>query len=194
MSNREFSIKNLTSDIEKKLGRTMQTPSDFNHLVNVISTQCDEMISAHTLMRVWGYLASNTKPSVTTLSILSRYLGFMDFRNYELDLSIRMSDGSGFIESETITAEMLAPGDELIITWNPDRRLSLLYEGNLVFKVVKNENSRLVENTEFRCVSFLKGLPFLAYIIDARYDQMNYMGGKGKGLTSLSLHKKQTNI
>ncbi len=180
-------------DIEKKVGRTMQTPSDFNHLVNAISSQCDEFISAHTLMRVWGYLASNSKPSVTTLSILSRYLGFMDFKNYELDLSIRLSDGSGFIDSETITAEMLEPGDELILTWNPNRRLTLSYKGNLIFKVIKNENSRLKEDTEFRCVSFSIGLPFLAYIINANEDQMNYVGGKKTGITSLKLYKNNLN-
>lgn len=190
----DFTLRSLMADIETKIGRTLQTPSDFNYLVQQIKLKCDEKISPHTLMRVWGYLSSNTNPSVTTLSILSRFLGYMDYRNYTLDLNFRINEGSGFIESDTITAEMLEPGDELIVEWEPARKLTLSYSGNFVFKVIANENSKLSEGVEFRCVSFSKGLPFLAYILNASNDQLNYVGGKKTGISSLLLNKiKQRN-
>lgn len=187
-NNSEFIIECLKSDIEKKIGRTLQTPTDYNYLSARISSQCDESISAHTIMRVWGYISSHSKPSVGSLSILSRFLGFMDFQQYSLDVNIRKSDNSGFIETDTLTADILQPGDILSLTWKPDRKVSLEYGGDFMFKVIENENSKLHPGDEFRCLSFAKGIPFIAFM--TKHDgsgNVNYIGGKDSGLTSITL-------
>lgn len=192
MINREYCIKCLKSDIEKKLRRTLRTPTDFNYFASQIESVCNEKISVHTLMRLWGYLESHINPSVTTLSILSRFLGFMDIQEYNIDLSVRLRGESEFIESESISAEMLDLDDELIVCWDPDREVKIKYKGNYNFEVVSNSNSKLANGMKFRCLIFSKGLPFLAYIIDDKEGHKNYIGGKKWGIKSLSLIKNKS--
>ncbi|MBD5386996.1 hypothetical protein HDR70_03805 [bacterium] len=191
MINQEYYIKCLKSDIEKKLRRTMRTPTDFNYFASQIEAVCNEKISVHTLMRLWGYLESHIKPSVTTLSILSRFLGFMDIEEYKIDLSVRLRGESEFIASDTVSAEKLDPDDEIIISWDPDRKIKIKYLGNYNFEVISNSNSKLEEGLKFRCLNFSKGLPFVVYIVDEDEGHKNYIGGKKWGIKSLSLIKKQ---
>lgn len=194
LQNSEFIIECLKSDIEKRIGRTLQTPNDFHFLSLKISNQCDESISAHTLMRIWGYINSRSKPSVTSLSILSRFLGYMDFHHYSIDVQIRKNDNSAYIETNVLTADILDPGDVVVLSWKPDRMVSLSYKGNLLFEVISNENSKLPAGTEFRCVSFAVGLPFIAYITNReKTANCNYIGGKDSGLTSIVLKKSNNN-
>ena len=193
MINQEYYIKCLKSDIEKNLRRTLQTPTDFNYFALQIENVCNEKISVHTLMRVWGYLESHIKPSVTTLSIMSRFLGFMDIHEYKKDLFLRLRGESEFIESDTVSTEMLNPDDELIIHWEPDREVKIKYIGDYNYQVVSNSNSKLEQGMKFRCLSFSKGLPFLAYIIYAQNGKNNYIGAKKYGITFLSLNKKLKN-
>lgn len=191
MNIQDYYIKCLKTDIEKKLQRTMRTPTDFNFFSSQIESVCNEKISVHTLMRLWGYLESNIRPSVTTLSILSRFLGFMDIEEYKIDLDVRLKGESEFIESDTISTDRLNIDDELIVSWDPDREVKLKYLGNNIFEVISNSNSKLKQGMRLRCLSFSRGLPFLSYIIDAKDEYKNYIGGKKLGIKSLSLNKKQ---
>lgn len=190
-TNSEFIIECLKAEIEKKIGRTLQTPNDYQFLSLRISSLTDESISAHTIMRIWGYISSKSKPSNASLSILSRFLGYMDFQHYSFDVNIRKSKNSDFIETNVLTADILEPGDRIDLSWKPDRAVSLEYKGDLAFCVISNNNSKLKEGDEFRCVSFAVGVPFIAYM--TRHDRqgnVSYIGGKDSGLTSIILHKK----
>ena len=65
----------LLSEVERKYGRRIATSTDFEALSVVIEHEINEMISASTLKRLWGYVSSNPSPRVSTLDILSRYVG-----------------------------------------------------------------------------------------------------------------------
>ena len=83
---RKRHIENLKQEIGLKFGRTIESAADFNLLSIAIQQATSETISPSTLKRIFGYVRSDAAPSATTLSILSRYVGYAgwsDFcRNY----------------------------------------------------------------------------------------------------------------
>ena len=52
-------IEKLKQAIEKKAGRTMRSPVDFDRLSYLIHENIREQISPSTLKRLWGYLLSH---------------------------------------------------------------------------------------------------------------------------------------
>ena len=86
LQDRKRHIENLKREIGLKFGRTIESAADFDLLSIAIKQISSETISASTLKRIFGYVKYDAEPSATTLSILSRYVGYAgwsDFcRNY----------------------------------------------------------------------------------------------------------------
>ena len=68
-------IAALREAIEKAVDRKMQTPRDFDFLSESIFGKIGERVSPTTLKRLWGYLSEPTIPRLSTLNILSQYVG-----------------------------------------------------------------------------------------------------------------------
>ena len=68
-------IENLKKDIKLKLGRSLDSPSDFDYLSMQIEISLHEYISPTTLKRFFNYIQNDVKPRVSTLSLLSRFTG-----------------------------------------------------------------------------------------------------------------------
>ncbi len=191
-SNINFVVECLKADIEKKIGRNLLTPSDFNYLSLQINMTCNEQLSSHTIMRIWGYVRSKSKPSIHSLSLLCRFLGFYSFAHYTLDLNLKKSSSSSFIPTDLLVADVLKEGDYVSLKWNPDREVTLTYLGNFMFRVIESKNSRLVAGDEFQCMSFAKGAPFVALMSsNEASSKTSYIGGKQGGLTSISIARKK---
>lgn len=86
LKDRKRHIENLKREIGLKFGRTIESAADFDTLSISIRDSTSETISPSTLKRIFGYVKYDAEPSATTLSILSRYVGYTgwsDFcRNY----------------------------------------------------------------------------------------------------------------
>lgn len=86
LKDRKRHIENLKREIGLKFGRTIESAADFDALSISIRDITSETISPSTLKRIFGYVKYDAEPSATTLSILSRYVGYTgwsDFcRNY----------------------------------------------------------------------------------------------------------------
>lgn len=77
----EQRIAQLREAIERKIGRTMQTPKNFDFLSEQIYGQLHETVSASTLKRLWGYLPGRT-PRLSSLDILSRFVGYKGWEDW----------------------------------------------------------------------------------------------------------------
>ena len=72
----------LKSELELKVGRKIESPSDFDFLSADISHKTDSSVSSSTLKRLFGYTQNNSSFSRSTLNTLCRYLdydGWTDF-------------------------------------------------------------------------------------------------------------------
>lgn len=179
-------LNELLNEVEKRYNRKISTTTDFEALSVVIEHEINEMISASTLKRLWGYVSSKPIPRASTLDILSRYIGkrnFLDFCDY---LKSNATVESGNFTSKFITASELNPGDQVTIGWNPNRLVELIYLGSFRFKVMRAENSQLIENDEFEATSFSLGYPlYIPFIIRNGEKLPSYIAGSINGITTL---------
>ena len=71
----------LKNEVEAKFGKKVSTARDIKVLLKQLNTFSDNEISYNTLRRFFGFLPS-TNPSVSTLNILSNFLGYSDYHSF----------------------------------------------------------------------------------------------------------------
>lgn len=84
MNSSQLHIDALKRAIKEKAGRSMDSPGDYDFLSSEVKKATNEYISPTTLKRFFNYIQSNVSTRTSTLSLLSRYLGYKgwdDFKN-----------------------------------------------------------------------------------------------------------------
>ena len=71
----------IVIDLQKKSGITIENVRDIKNLKEEIEASGISKIGYNTLRRLFGFLPK-TVPSIATLNILSKYLGFVSYSNY----------------------------------------------------------------------------------------------------------------
>lgn len=178
----------LLKEVERHYGRRLATSTDFEALSVLIEREINEMISASTLKRMWGYVSKHPVPRITTLDILARYIGYRDFNTFRNSLKNQPDFESSFFSAKVIDVANLTPGNRVQICWNPNRLVVLEYLGNFRFRVISSENSHLLEDDEFTATSFMQDYPlYIATITRGSETTPSYIAGSNSGLTSVSL-------
>lgn len=78
----EKALAKLRELIEGVVERKMKTPKDFEFLSECIFDKFHERISPTTLKRIWGYLSETTTPRKSTLNILSKFVGYDNWKDF----------------------------------------------------------------------------------------------------------------
>lgn len=187
MSKQIPELNYLLSEVEKRYGRRLTTSTDFEALSVVIEHEINEMLSASTLKRLWGYVSSNPVPRISTLDILCRYIGKRDFLTFCENIKKSPEFESSFFTAKFVSSSDLQEGCTVEIGWNPNRVVRLQYLGGSKFKVLSSLNSQLKADDEFEVSSFILGYPlYISRIFrDGEYTP-SYIAGSNDGLTILS--------
>lgn len=176
----------LLTQVEKHYGRRVATSTDFEALSVFIEHETGELISASTLKRLWGYVASHPTPRKDTLDILSRFIGFRDFVTFCLSLKKTEAFASQFFTGQTVHSSDLKPGARLTVGWNPNRVATLAYLGEGTYEVTASENSKLQPGDRFELSHMMKGYPlFIPRILRGGSYTSAYIAGNEGGLTLL---------
>lgn len=184
---KKYNIECLRQDVERKVGRTINTPSDFNFLYLKIRNELNEAPSVSTLKRMWVYVSNTSSRSMSTLNILARYVGYRDWNDYVERLMRDKRVESGFLTVNTFLSSNLHPGDRVVCTWNPGRRLVAEYIGDNRYVVRQTELSKLPVGTTFSALIFTKGLPLCVSNVESGGNMLgSYVAGEKTGLTSLN--------
>lgn len=139
MNVNEHEIKELIRLIENRLGRSLTAPVDFSILSLEIEKTLNETISISTIKRLVGYVNDEHKPSITTLNLLSRYVGYHNWATLQLHID---DTTSGSLNDNIIQSDSLAIGDEIEMGWQPDRYCHVQYLGSHRFEVLKVVGSK----------------------------------------------------
>lgn len=186
MQDSQYYLECLRQDLEHKVGRTMKTPSDFNVLNLEIQRVMKDSPSTSTLKRLWAYVPDSTSRSMTTLNVLSRFLGYRDWQHYIENLMRSNRIESSFITSTTLLAANLVPGDIVECEWNPGRHLTMEFLGANRFRVVSARMSKLQVGYTFTSMIFSKGNAFFASdVMNGEIALGNYVAAEKTGLTAL---------
>lgn len=171
----------LREIVEKMAERKMESPKDFDILSNIIFERTHEQLSSFTLKRFWGYI---DRPGVriSTLNILCRFIGYSNWEAF----SNRNKEGeceSDFVYGTHVITKELSIGDCLVITWLPNRRIKVRFEGMDLFTIVEVENSRLNAGDTFHCNLFVEGEALLlTCLVQKDSAPTNYVCGKKNGI------------
>ena len=171
--------RKLIVDIETMMKFKPQTHKDFILLSNRIMDSTQQYVSATTLKRVWGCKHDYNSPSQFTLNVLSRFLGFADFEHYCTQEKTSVSD---FYVNTFQTCNLTA-GDELELSWHPDRKLALRYLGDDRFEVIASENGKLCIGDTVGTKLLIEGEPVtFTDVTHQGRSSLVYIAGKSGGI------------
>ena len=184
-------ILQLRLDVEARFGSHPATPADFELLIARIWDATHENIALSTLERLWGYVdgANNTRRS--TLNLLARYIGFRDWDDYLEQLNRKEHGSSHSFIAEGVHTRDLKPGQEIEVTWLPNRRCVFRYVGDMRFEVLESQHSKLHVGDTFLTTFFLKGQPlYIDHLILTGQSAVSYIAGNNGGLQSVTVHDR----
>ena len=178
-------LSSLLKKVELRYGRKVQTTKDFESLSVNIEHETGELISASTLKRQWGSVSLRTSPHLSTLDILSRYIGFSDFSSFRT-AGGGVSDTSSWMDTSFIRTSELAPGQVLRIGWAPNRLVRIRRDEGDWFTVLESFNAKLKTGDRFESACFFRGLPLMLSGIEREgVMTLAYIAGKQEGLNLL---------
>lgn len=173
----------LRTAIEEAIGKKLKTPADFVFCTGIIWERMHQNISPTTLKRMWGYIEGADTTRLSTLNLLSEFLGFHDWDGFRNHLDESAESQSDVIIAPTIATSSLIKDDLIEIQWLPNRRCVLKYEGNNTFIVTEAEHSKLQIGNTFECSSFLIGQPlYLDNLVQGNNAPVAFVVGKRDGL------------
>lgn len=175
--------KALCEEVEQKSGREIQTPYDFEWLEEKIAYKVKERVSASTLMRVWGY-RKGVSTRQSTLDILARYLGYADYVTFCQWAPTKDDEPqSDEVVSRHLRTSDLKIGQEVELTWQPERRCVVQRQKGKCFQVIEAEQTKLSIGDTFECDIFIEGEPlYLSQLIHEGRSPMVYVAGKKSGI------------
>ena len=180
----------LRKDIERCMGRTLQTPSDFEYLIDRIWEKQHQVFSLSTIKRLWGYVSCNGQPRLSTLNTLSQFLGYDDWNAYLTALDQRTENESDIFKGEGICTADLSVNDLIQVAWLPNRQCTFRYLGNNRFKVTESIHAKLQIGDTFDAIAFIIGKPmYLSNLKRQDSTTTSYVAGKKNGITSVQIVK-----
>lgn len=82
MKTEQQHIEELKRAVAKRFARTLDAPTDYDALALDIASITGESVSVSTLKRLFGYDKHSTTPRPSTLSTLSRYVGYTGWSDF----------------------------------------------------------------------------------------------------------------
>ena len=176
----------VQEEVAKVFGQKIQYPSDCERLSMSIREKLNETIGITTLKRLFGFVSDVQEPRTVTLDILARYCGFQNYTQMLKTLTGR--GDSDFEEAPDIESSTLPVGAKVVFEYLPDRRVELLYVGDLNFKVTESEKGSLRKDDILTISCFNRNQPLVVSNVKrGEQDLGRYVAGKVSGLTALYL-------
>ena len=153
-------IIQLRLDVEQRAGFRPSSPADFETLI----------------LKIWEALHENIA------------LGSRDWDEYNAHLLGDERGSSHPFIADGVHTQELQPGQQLEVTWLPNRRCVFRYLGDMRFEVVESVNSKLSVGDTFISTFFLTGQPlYIDQLIQSAQPPVSYVAGNNGGLQSVTL-------
>lgn len=149
-------LPRLREALEQQLGYPIKSQQSVYALCEALRGQINE----DTIRRLWG-LRKDGYASVqrATLDILCKYIGARDWEDF-LAQAIANTDCESELGAQLpqIIADQLTIGQEVELTWLPNRRCRLVFLGEAKWRVEAVENSSTLQVGDmFECRTFVVG-------------------------------------
>lgn len=179
-------IEHLRRHVATFVGFVPQTRRHFDLLAEHIFLTTKSMLSATTLRRFWGYQEREaSSASLNTINVLCRMVGYHDWEDFRKRCQEGALDSSELMMSQHILdVKSLTIGQQIQITWLPNRKVVIEYLGDEAFRVLESVHSKLCVEDSFHCQQIVQGQPLFCHtLLRKGCAVMSYVCGKGGGLT-----------
>lgn len=197
MPKRTPEIEQLLLDVEKKFGLRPHSPADFNLLILAIEKEIgkSKTIALSTLERLWGYVNNVDRPRVSSLNVLTQYIGFSNWDEYLLYIQEKEQSNANHILEGAIRASDLGIG-RLVGVQIGHLSYIFRYLGKMQFEVVKAKHSSILEpGATFITTFFMEGRPL--YLDNLKREgkaPIVYAAGGGRGLQKVWIINEDLNL
>ena len=178
-------IEQLKKAIEGMVKMEIKIPKQFDYLRDVIFNRTGEYVSPTTLKRMWGYVKEPLETRTSTLSILAKSLGYVDWEDYLERFG--KDEGKGIASSPVLSRSLsvasdLRPGDRIKLFWSPGRECVVRLREDSRFEVEQSENTRLQPGDTFQCHLIVDGTPlYLSGLVHGDNPPVAYVCGLQTG-------------
>ena len=171
----------VTNLLRQKSQKDFRQSADCEYLALDIESVTGEHIGVNTLKRLLGFIDDEREPRTSTLDIIARYL---DFENWQaLQVYDDKSNSSFDSTADEIRVDDLAVGQHLQISYLPDRKLTIVYQGDNRFLVNSSDNSKLYESDMLLITHIVRGYPLLvSEVIRDGKSLGSFTAGKAQGI------------
>ncbi len=184
----EQEIQELCGEVAEKFGRNIESTVDVEDLRKDILATTHTDISGFTIRRLFGIIATQSKPRTSTLSAFARYLGYAGWKDWQDAHTIE----SGFVSRKRIKSTDLQEGDQLLLSWQPNRKCMLKYIGDSKYEILQAEKTKLQNGDVLIITELLLGQPLVINsVIRNRQDMGAYIAGQQTGLTEIKIKDNQ---
>lgn len=174
--------------VRETVGLEMTRSGDFEVLSQAIRDKTDENLGVNTLKRLFGFKTEKVVPRLSTMDIISQYLGYDD---YESLLKVLGDDAdiSLFTPIDCLEVQTLEKGTQIRVSYDPNRVFFLTYLGDCRFIVNEVEGSRNILKGDVLTITQLAvGHRFVvSCVMRDGVDFGAYESAKYRGLRSVEL-------
>lgn len=149
----------ITELLREKSGNEIRLSRDCELLALDVESVTGEHIGVNTMKRLLGFIADEREPRTSTLDIIARYLGYDEWE--ALRLIDANSSNSSFGDRDEYLACYLEIGQRVLISYPPNRTLTIENQGENHFIVLESENSKLQKGDQLTLTHLVRGYPLL---------------------------------
>lgn len=171
----------ITELLREKSGVEIRLSRDCEQLALDIESATGEHIGVNTMKRLLGFIADEREPRISTLDVIARYLGYAHWD--ALRLMDEHCSNSAFDDRDEYLACYLVVDQQVLITYPPKRRVTIVNLGDNRFRVVKSENSKLLVGDLLTLTHIVRGFPLLvSEVIRDGQNLGTFTAGKAQGI------------
>ena len=172
----------ITQLLSKQCGRAIATSADCTFLALDIEAATHERVGVNTLKRLLGFIHDERESRITTLNIIANYLGYDNWDDLKLIDSEK--GNSAFDDTlDELHSTHLAVGTIIEVTYLPDRKLTIRYQGDNSFVVDQSLNSKLQAGDLLQLEHIVRGYPLLVSEVVREGNSLgSFTAGKQQGI------------
>ena len=172
--------------LKKMAGYDITTSCGSAMLHKDIETKTGQRLGLNTVKRLVGLIDYNSEPRQDTLTIIAHFLGFT---SWECVIRYINDNISGFeLKDSIVDLEILPPGKNIRIKWEPDRNILLNHIIGEKYEVLESINSKLQKGDILYLSQISEGFPLVVKkVIRDTMNMGNYKAGVDTGIKSIEI-------
>lgn len=157
----------LLEEVRNKFNKPLKVNSDFQTLSKTIAKDTGSIISTSTLKRYWKQKDYNKELSckihTSILNIMAEYIGYRNYAAFEKKEINTPTKTSHMTATTRVKSVQLQPGQQLCLTWAPNRKVIIRHDKDNQFTVVSSLNSKLQPGDCFEVNDIVNRCPLLLF-------------------------------